>query len=103
MPTYDYVCESCGHEFEHFQSMSDKRLSRCPKCHKARLVRKVGGGTGVIFKGSGFYATDYKKTSPPPAEAGGCGKPECPATPGTCAANAKKEGGKDSGKDSGKK
>lgn len=92
MPTYDYQCEACGHEFEHFQSMSDRRLSRCPKCRKARLVRKVGGGGGVIFKGSGFYATDYRKPTPKTPESGGCGKPECGSTPGTCA-NAEKAGG----------
>ena len=60
MPTYDYVCEACAHAFEHFQSMSEKRLSKCPKCGKPKLVRQVGAGSGVIFKGSGFYQTDYK-------------------------------------------
>ena len=60
MPTYDYVCEACGHEFEHFQSMSDRHLKTCPKCKKRRLVRKIGAGAGLIFKGTGFYQTDYK-------------------------------------------
>jgi putative FmdB family regulatory protein len=70
MPTYDYVCEACGHAFEHFQSMSERRLSKCPKCGKARLVRQVGAGAGVIFKGSGFYQTDYKaKASAPKTDA----------------------------------
>jgi putative FmdB family regulatory protein len=68
VPTYDYVCEACGHALEHFQSMSEKRLVKCPKCGKRRLVRKVGAGGGVIFKGSGFYQTDYKKTSAPVGE-----------------------------------
>ncbi len=99
MPTYDYVCEACGHEFEHFQSMSDPRLEKCPKCGKKKLVRKVGAGGGVIFKGSGFYETDYKRSASKSAsdstssasssDAGGCGKPACAATPGTCAADAK--------------
>ena len=60
MPTYDYVCDACGHEFEHFQSMSDRHLRTCPKCHKKKLVRKVGAGAGLIFKGTGFYITDYR-------------------------------------------
>jgi putative FmdB family regulatory protein len=67
MPTYDYVCGACGHEFEHFQSMSEKRLTKCPACGKARLVRKVGAGAGVIFKGTGFYQTDYKAKEKPSA------------------------------------
>ena len=61
MPTYDYACEACGHAFEHFQSMSSRRLRTCPNCKKKKLVRLVGAGAGVIFKGSGFYETDYKR------------------------------------------
>lgn len=61
MPTYDYVCESCGHTLEHFQSANSRKLRKCPKCSKNTLVRKIGGGCGVHFKGSGFYATDYQK------------------------------------------
>ena len=69
MPTYDYVCDACGHTFEHFQSMSSRRLRTCPSCGKKKLERMVGSGAGVIFKGSGFYETDYKRSStPPPAE-----------------------------------
>lgn len=62
MPTYEYECKSCGYHFEKFQSMVDKPLSRCPKCKKA-LRRIIGNGAGIIFKGSGFYATDYRKPS----------------------------------------
>jgi putative FmdB family regulatory protein len=61
MPTYEYVCAKCGHELEAFQSMKDAPLTRCPACRKAGLKRKIGGGAGLIFKGSGFYITDYKK------------------------------------------
>lgn len=61
MPTYEYVCTKCGHEMEAFQSMKDEPLRKCPACKKAGLKRKVGGGAGLIFKGSGFYITDYKK------------------------------------------
>jgi len=73
MPTYDYVCEACGHEFEAFHAMSAPSLRTCPKCGRRRLVRRIGAGAGVIFKGSGFYQTDYK--SPPRSEAakGGAG------------------------------
>ena len=60
MPTYEYVCQKCGHEFEAFQSMRDEPLKKCPKCKKAALKRLVGGGAGLIFKGTGFYITDYK-------------------------------------------
>ncbi|MBR2434589.1 MAG: zinc ribbon domain-containing protein [Lentisphaeria bacterium] len=60
MPTYEYVCRSCGHEFEEFQSISAKPLEKCPKCEENALKRKIGTGAGVIFKGSGFYCTDYK-------------------------------------------
>lgn len=63
MPTYEYVCTKCEHEMEAFQSMKDDPLKKCPACNKSALKRKVGGGAGLIFKGSGFYITDYKKKS----------------------------------------
>ncbi len=59
MPTYDYECQSCGHVFEHFQSMSEDPLSECPKCGNP-VKRLIGGGMGIIFKGSGFYVTDNR-------------------------------------------
>lgn len=64
MPTYDYVCQDCGHEFEAFQSMKDDPLTDCPSC-RGKVKRKVGGGTGIIFKGSGFYVNDSKKKDAP--------------------------------------
>jgi putative FmdB family regulatory protein len=59
MPTYDYECTTCGHTFEAFQSMSEDPLSKCPECGK-KVRRLIGGGVGIIFKGSGFYVTDSK-------------------------------------------
>ncbi len=65
MPTYEYECRKCGHRFERFQSITAAALKTCPKC-KGRVARLLSGGAGIIFKGSGFYQTDYKKTSPAP-------------------------------------
>ena len=59
MPTYEYECQNCGHEFELFQSMTAKPLKTCPKCGK-KVKRLLGKGAGIIFKGSGFYQTDYR-------------------------------------------
>ena len=61
MPTYEYECKDCGHSFERFQSMTEKRLEECPKCGGI-LKRLIGKGAGIIFKGSGFYATDYRSS-----------------------------------------
>jgi putative FmdB family regulatory protein len=63
MPTYDYLCDACGNEFEHFQSISDPVLKKCPKCGKPKLRRLFGTGGAVVFKGSGFYQTDYRSDS----------------------------------------
>jgi len=60
MPTYDYLCASCNHKFEKFESMSANPSKKCPKCGKMQLKRLIGAGAGVIFKGSGFYETDYR-------------------------------------------
>ncbi len=60
MPTYDYVCRQCGHEFELFQTISARVKRKCPKCGMRKLERLIGTGSGVIFKGSGFYQTDYR-------------------------------------------
>ena len=60
MPTYLYRCKSCKHEFEELQNISEDRLITCPICNKNSLIRIIGGGAGVVFKGSGFYNTDYK-------------------------------------------
>jgi len=88
MPTYDYVCAACDHAFEYFQSMTSRRLRKCPSCGQPKLERLVGSGAGVIFKGSGFYETDYKRTgkgaakpeksSAEPAKDAGASKPDAP-------------------------
>jgi putative FmdB family regulatory protein len=63
MPTYDYVCDACQHEFESFQSIKADPLKKCPECGKMKLRRRIGPGAAVIFKGSGFYQTDYRSES----------------------------------------
>jgi putative FmdB family regulatory protein len=63
MPTYDYVCDGCGHAFELFQSMTDSVKKTCPKCGKKKLRRLIGAGGAIVFKGSGFYKTDYRSES----------------------------------------
>ena len=63
MPTYDYECEACGHTFEEWQSFHDAELTKCPQCRKKKLRRLLGGGAAIIFKGSGFYETDYRSES----------------------------------------
>jgi putative FmdB family regulatory protein len=63
MPTYDYVCDACHHEFELFQSITAAPERKCPECGRKKLKRLIGTGAGIIFKGSGFYATDYRSES----------------------------------------
>lgn len=79
MPTYEYECSHCKHRFEAFQGITDKPLDKCPKCgHKVK--RLIGSGSGIIFKGSGFYATDYRKSGPAQG-----GRPKtCPNPKGDC-------------------
>ena len=60
MPTYDYVCENCKHRWELFQSIKANPIRKCPKCGKQKAKRVIGPGAGIIFKGSGFYQTDYR-------------------------------------------
>ncbi len=63
MPTYEYACEGCKHQFEQFQSITSRPTKKCPKCGKMKLQRLIGAGAGIIFKGSGFYQTDYRSDS----------------------------------------
>lgn len=80
MPTYEYVCPKCHHAFEAFQSMNAAPLTQCPKCKKRGLKRLIGGGAGLIFKGTGFYITDYKNKKAPEKPGGG-GEKAAPAKP----------------------
>ena len=59
MPTYDYKCQDCGYDFEKFQSINARKLTKCPRCG-GKVKRLIGTGAGIIFKGSGFYETDYR-------------------------------------------
>lgn len=63
MPTYDYMCEDCEHEFEQFQAITARPIRKCPNCGKLSLKRLIGAGSGLIFKGNGFYETDYRSES----------------------------------------
>jgi putative FmdB family regulatory protein len=104
MPTYDYKCEACGHAFEQFQSMSAEPIRKCPSCGKLKVKRLIGTGAGLIFKGSGFYITDYRDQSykdKAKAESGGTtggeskgdAKTDAPAAISGDAAAAKSTGG----------
>jgi len=63
MPTYDYECQACGHTFEKFQSITAPAIRKCPSCGKRKVRRLIGAGSGIIFKGNGFYQTDYRSES----------------------------------------
>ena len=63
MPTYDYVCDGCKHEFEAFESIKADPQKTCPECRETTLRRKIGAGAAILFKGSGFYQTDYRSDS----------------------------------------
>lgn len=78
MPTYDYQCPDCGHKFEEFQSIRAKPIKVCPECGKRKVKRLIGTGGGLIFKGSGFYLTDYarKGGESKPAESASKPKPK---------------------------
>ena len=102
MPTYDYKCDACGHEFEEFQSFKDEVLKKCPACKKSKLRRLFGTGAAILFKGSGFYETDYRSESyknaakadseaskPAPAKADTSSTTETPSTPAKPAKGAK--------------
>ena len=74
MPTYEYKCLNCDFHFEEFQSMNDDQVEKCPKCG-GKVQRLISAGAGMIFKGSGFYLTDYKKSNSSPSQSNGGTKP----------------------------
>ena len=63
MPTYDYICDACGHEFEAYERITAQPQTECPECKQLQLRRKIGPGAAILFKGSGFYQTDYRSDS----------------------------------------
>lgn len=98
MPTYEYQCTACGHAFEKFQSIKAAPIKKCPQCGKSRVKRLIGMGAGLLFKGSGFYITDYRgdsyskaaKADAAPATTAGDTKPATDA-PATAKTDAKPE------------
>ncbi len=80
MPTYDYQCDACDHKFELYQGINDEKKKKCPECGKLKLRRLIGTGAAIVFKGSGFYQTDYRsesynkaKAADKPSDGGGGG------------------------------
>ena len=86
MPTYGYRCNACGHAFEEFQMMSDPVLRKCPECGKLKLERLIGTGAGFVFKGSGYYVTDYRSEGYEKAK-------KADAAPSESKSDSKSEGG----------
>ena len=89
MPTYEYECRECGHQLEQFQGINAAPLKKCPACGRLRLRRLLGAGAGIIFKGSGFYQTDYRRGGTPPASGASHAAKETPGKPSAAAEPAK--------------
>ena len=93
MPTYEYACQACGHRFEEFQSITAKPTKKCPQCKKLKVQRLISAGAGFIFKGSGFYITDYRSDSyKSAAKSDSSSSSSSAATPATSAATPSKTG-----------
>jgi len=94
MPTYDYICDSCGHEFEAFEPITSQPRTDCPECKLPKLRRKIGPGAAILFKGSGFYQTDYRSDSYKKAAKADkkAGEPAKPATESKTAGESKTTG-----------
>jgi putative FmdB family regulatory protein len=95
MPTYDYECDACGHKFEQFQSIKDDALTKCPECKKKKLRRLFGTGAAIVFKGSGFYQTDYRSDSYKKSAA--ADKPSSESSSGGSKESGTKSGGSSDG------
>src|SRR5438132_1194716 len=107
MPTYDYECRACGHTFDELQSFSEPPLTKCPACKKNKLERLFGGGGAIIFKGTGFYETDYRRAgekkadteaSTTEAKAETKSETKTESTSGTADGSASSDGGATNGK-----
>jgi len=98
MPTYDYVCDACDHKFELFQSMKDEPQTKCPECKKKKLRRLFGAGGAIVFKGSGFYQTDYRSDSYKKGAA--ADKPAAPSDSSSGGSSSGSSGKSDSSKSS---
>ncbi len=92
MPTYDYVCDACKHQFEEFQSITAAPLKKCPECGRRKLRRLIGCGAAIVFKGSGFYQTDYRSESYKKAAASETKSGSAGSSTGTGAAKESKGG-----------
>jgi putative FmdB family regulatory protein len=88
MPTYQYECDNCYHSFDILQSIVEEKLRRCPSCGEFKLSRLIGAGAGLIFKGTGFYQTDYKKSPGKSDKAESAPEPSQPAAAGEKTASA---------------
>ncbi|WP_419948557.1 FmdB family zinc ribbon protein [Candidatus Palauibacter sp.] len=98
MPTYEYRCGGCRHAFERFQRMSDAPVRLCPSCGERRVERLISAGGGIVFKGAGFYATDYRQPESGGREASGS---ETASDAGEAGAGAGADGSRNGGKDKG--
>jgi putative FmdB family regulatory protein len=102
MPTYDYECDACGHKFELFQGINDPVQKKCPECKKSKLRRLFGTGAAIMFKGSGFYQTDYRSDSYKKAASADSSKSES-ATNGESKSSGKNDAGAKAEKSGGDK
>lgn len=98
MPTYDYVCEACQHRFEEFQSIKAEPLKKCPECGRLKLRRLIGPGAAIVFKGSGFYCTDYRSPTYSKAAAAENGSSSNGSSSSSNGSNGKSESNGSSGK-----
>ncbi len=80
MPTYDYECTACGHVFEAFHGINATPEINCEKCNDKKTEKRLSAGTGIIYKGTGFYTTDYKKKDEQKCQNSGCNSTSCPAS-----------------------